>query len=236
MAQAVELDTDTRGETSNALDVTASFKVLITGFGPFKTHTINPSWEAVSLLPDRIPNTNIEIVKEQIQVSYNYVDVTVPALWKKYNPDLVIHVGVSDMADKITLEVCGHRDNYASEDIYRKLPPNLKCKAAELCQCTDSIDVIKTALDVESLVKEFQTNKANINQVLDIDISRVDVCVSSNAGRYLCEYIYYTSLCLDNNRCLFIHVPTINSPYSLQELTQSLLCIIYIISQGQLSK
>lgn len=57
--------------------VETSFKVLITGFGPFKSHAVNASWEAVSRLPDRIPDTNIEIIKEKIEVSYSYVDSTV---------------------------------------------------------------------------------------------------------------------------------------------------------------
>ena len=34
--------------------------------------------------------------------------------------------------------------------------------------------------------------------------------ISTNAGRYLCEFIYYTSLSVDPSRSLFIHVPDLN--------------------------
>lgn len=223
---------DTTPITSdNGLDSTASstFRVLITGFGPFKTHSVNASWEAVSLLPDKVPNTNIEIFKEQVQVSYTYVDTTVPQLWKKYNPDLVIHVGVSDMARTITLESCGHKDDYISHDIYRELPCDAKCKAAE--RCPEPTEQIRTQLNLAKLIEDFRTKKSDLHEALEVDISKVDVTLSCNAGRYLCEYIYFTSLCIDSGRCVFIHVPVIGVPYSLSELTDSLLSIIVLLSR-----
>lgn len=39
---------------------------------------------------------------------------------------------------------------------------------------------------------------------------KVKIEISSNAGRYLCEFIYYSSLSIDNSRCLFVHVPDLN--------------------------
>lgn len=228
---------DTNEITCNALEPTSDyFKVLVTGFGPFGAHPVNASWEAVSCLPKTIPNTNIDIFKEQVEVCYKYVDTRVPQLWKKYKPDLVIHVGVSDATRKITLESCGHRDDYKGLDNYKYAPCDSKCKAAEKFENSKDVQILKTSLDLDDLVTQFEANKSLLNKTLNIDISKVDLQLSCNAGRYLCEYIYYTSLCQDNTRSLFIHVPPIDKPYSLQELTQSLICIIFLLCQQLISK
>lgn len=44
--------------------------------------------------------------------------------------------------------------------------------------------------------------------------------------RYLCEYIYYKSLHMDRTRVLFVHVPPLDKPYSVQELGNGLNLII----------
>ncbi|KAL1451341.1 hypothetical protein WDU94_005728 [Cyamophila willieti] len=236
MAKAAKLEA-MENSTLNDIEDTpsVSFKVLITGFGPFRNFPINASWEAVSLLPDKLDVNNIEIIKEQVEVSYDYVDNTVPQLWKQYNPDLVIHVGVSGVAEKITIESCGNGDQYEKPDVYDKMPCDFLCKAANVCDATDSSLEIQTELDLNDLVKQFELKKHDLGKLLNVDISKVGIELSCDAGRYLCEYIYYTSLCMDKARCVFIHVPPINEPYSLTQLTQSLLSIIYILSQQMLS-
>uniref|UniRef100_A0A8D9A1W3 Pyroglutamyl-peptidase 1 n=1 Tax=Cacopsylla melanoneura TaxID=428564 RepID=A0A8D9A1W3_9HEMI len=233
MAKQAAKSEDLENSTLNDIEDTTcvSFKVLVTGFGPFRNFPVNASWEAVSLLPDRVDANNIEIVKEQVEVSYDYVDNTVPALWKKYNPDLVIHVGVSGVAEKITIESCGNRDQYEKPDVNDAMPCDFSCKAANTCDATDSSYEIQTGLDLNDLVNQFQSNKDELAMLLNVDIGKVGIELSCDAGRYLCEYIYYTSLCMDKSRCVFIHVPPINEPYSLKQLTQSLLSIIFILSQ-----
>ena len=42
--------------------------VLITGFEPFGGQSVNPSWEAVAALPDRVGQHNL--VKLQLPVEY----------------------------------------------------------------------------------------------------------------------------------------------------------------------
>lgn len=62
-----------------------SHVVLITGFGPFRGHKINASWEAVKLVPTESLN-QADVIVQEIPVIYNVVDSIVPELWKKYNP------------------------------------------------------------------------------------------------------------------------------------------------------
>lgn len=64
--------------------------ILVTGFGPFSTHVVNASWEAVKELQELWTNSvefaDVKLVAEEIPVSYDYVANHVPRLWKKYNP------------------------------------------------------------------------------------------------------------------------------------------------------
>lgn len=64
--------------------------ILVTGFGPFQEHMINASWEAVKelqkLWADSKDVSDIELIIEEIPVSYSDVSSYVPQLWKKYNP------------------------------------------------------------------------------------------------------------------------------------------------------
>lgn len=58
--------------------------IHVTGFGPFRGFTkSNPSWEAVSLLPDYIIHNGqqISIVKHEIPVTYKAVDQKIKEIW-----------------------------------------------------------------------------------------------------------------------------------------------------------
>lgn len=60
--------------------------ILVTGFGPFRDHIVNASWESVKLLPDEIDG--YQIVKKEIPVLYNDVEMKIPALWEELNPEV----------------------------------------------------------------------------------------------------------------------------------------------------
>lgn len=44
--------------------------------------------------------------------------------------------------------------------------------------------------------------------------------------RYLCEYIYYKSLCINKNQTIFIHVPNLDQDNTAEKLALQLKCII----------
>ena len=66
-------------------------KVLITGFQPFGKETMNPSFEAVRLLPDEIMGA--QIVKAEIPVVFHKGGEKVQELVRSEKPDIVILVG-----------------------------------------------------------------------------------------------------------------------------------------------
>lgn len=64
--------------------------ILVTGFGPFNKHAVNASWEAVKELQKMWVESKefpgVELITEEIPVSYDYVSTYVPQLWKKHSP------------------------------------------------------------------------------------------------------------------------------------------------------
>ena len=81
-----------------------TIRVLVTGFGPFRDHTVNASWEAVKLInPDDIimlsrhgresaeedfmaNQPTIQITFCELEVVYNTINQVIPDLWEKYKP------------------------------------------------------------------------------------------------------------------------------------------------------
>ncbi|KAK4941270.1 hypothetical protein LTR10_018806 [Elasticomyces elasticus] len=103
-------------------------KVLVTGFGPFKSFLINPSWLIASALPDELypitesagkPAYKIKLIihNEAIRVSYSVVAEIMPTLIAQYNPDYIVHIGMAGGRDCYSLETRGHRDGYRIKDV-----------------------------------------------------------------------------------------------------------------------
>jgi pyrrolidone-carboxylate peptidase len=85
---------------------------------------------------------------------------------------LVIHVGVSSYANKITLETCAHKEGYVRCDHFGNKPSKgTECIAKSLESC------IQVGINVENICDYLNTNLP------------VKACVSENAGRY--DYIVY---------------------------------------------
>ena len=65
--------------------------LLITGFAPFGRETVNPSYEAVKLLPDHIGG--IKITKAEMPVSFAASGPALKAAMARHRPDAVLCVG-----------------------------------------------------------------------------------------------------------------------------------------------
>ena len=99
-------------------------KIILTGFGPFGSHEINASWESAKLVPDLWKNDKFELVVEEIPVQYEFVQTKMPEKWADLKPAFYVHVGVSHIAKKVTLETLGHNKSYNKPDIDGKFPSN----------------------------------------------------------------------------------------------------------------
>eukprot|EP00088_Acartia_fossae_P026326 TRINITY_DN27144_c0_g1_i1.p1 TRINITY_DN27144_c0_g1~~TRINITY_DN27144_c0_g1_i1.p1 ORF type:complete len:205 (-),score=36.52 TRINITY_DN27144_c0_g1_i1:264-878(-) len=195
-------------------------KIVVTGFGPFDGHPTNASWQAVQKIPQLWENSeykkSVEIVTEEIPVSYSFVQGQVPSKWKPV--DFVVHVGVSGMASTITLETCANNSGYNRPDV------DGSCPAGQVCnkECDDRLETLNTCLPVQQICQD-------LNDKLQED--GIEFTSSCNAGRYLCEFVYYASLSQTENCTLFVHVPPLDQPYSQDELAKALVCIIEQITK-----
>ncbi|XP_072943088.1 pyroglutamyl-peptidase 1-like isoform X2 [Epargyreus clarus] len=158
-------------------------------------YSINASWEAVKLVnkEELEKKHNVQVVLLEIPVTYDHVDELVPALWKTHTPILMLHAGVSYMAKELTLEMQAYKNGYKGKDFFDKCPADYTCPAGDAF-------VLHTKLDVEKICKNYN----------EVKVAETTTVASKDAGRYLCEYIYYTSLSMDNMRTLFVHVPEID--------------------------
>uniref|UniRef100_A0A8C3NEL8 Pyroglutamyl-peptidase I n=1 Tax=Geospiza parvula TaxID=87175 RepID=A0A8C3NEL8_GEOPR len=121
---------------------------------------------------------------------------------------LVVHVGVSGMATTVTLEKCGHNVGYKGLDNCRFCPGS-QCCVEGGPECIDSI------IDMDAVSSRVSA--------LGLDVT---VTISKDAGRYLCDFTYYTSLYQSHGRSAFVHVPPLGKPYSAEQLGRALQAII----------
>lgn len=186
----------------------ANKTVLVTGFEPFGEHTVNSSWVAVQELKRLGLGEEIDLHVCEVPVEYQAVQSLLPSLWKQHQPQLVVHVGVSGIATTVTLEQCGRNHGY------RRVDNCAFCPDSQCCM-EDGPDCIESVLDMELICKRLNSSGLG-----------VAVSVSNDAGRYLCDYTYYTSLYLGQGRSAFVHVPPLGKPFSSEDLGRALQAIL----------
>ena len=164
-------------------------KLLITGFEPFDGKTINPSWEAVRLLPDRIGD--YELCKLNIPTVYGLAARTVLEKTEEIGADVIICVGQAGGRDAVTPERIGVNIRDA------RIPDN----AGVLCRgeriVPEGPAAYFSTLPVEAMSQAIRDGE-------------IPSAVSNTAGCYVCNDVLYTLL----NRYAgtpvrvgFIHVP-----------------------------
>ena len=143
---------------------------------------------------------------------YDAVAKSIPKLIEEVKPRMCIHVGVSPYKE-VKLEKCGKNFPYFMEDVDGKAPHGFKCVA-------DGPQSIETCFNVEKICEKVSQKQND-----------VEFGVSSDAGRYLCDFIYYTSLSINSAPVLFIHIPELDKPYTSHQLASALKTIIETLLQ-----
>lgn len=178
--------------------------VLVTGFGPFNKYKINSSWEAVKDLPSmglKCRGEQVHVEVRHMRVSYVDVRSEIAILWKEIKPDICVHVGLSP-SRVIKLEKYACNKGYLSPDVDFLVPiaSTVHPGSPEILESTVDLDKIRRQV----LFKQ----------------GEVKVELSFNAGQFLCDFIYYLSLHINEAPVLFVHVPPLDEPYSKSELSE----------------
>ncbi|XP_037933885.1 pyroglutamyl-peptidase 1-like [Teleopsis dalmanni] len=189
--------------------------IIVTGFGPFGGfEAVNPSWEAVKLLPDNFESnkTPYNIEKLEVPVEYAAVDKAIEEIWSR-NPILVIHCGVHSASKCVLVEKLAYNNCFMRKDFSGC---TLQNGSASLKNSKTKF--IYTGLDVNKIIKTIEECHCKSAEAAAQS--------SRNPGNYLCGYIYLKSLDINRNRSLFVHVPQIDKPFSSQEVSDMIFNIV----------
>ena len=164
-------------------------KLLITGFDPFGGETVNPSWEAVRLLPEEIGACRL--TKLQIPTVFGLSAETVLAAAEKLQPDVILCIGQAGGRSGVTPEVVGINLREA------RLPDNAGNQPADVSVVENGPAAYFATVPVRAMVKA----------VNDVGIS---AALSYSAGTFICNDVLYSLLHHyhgTQTRVGFIHVP-----------------------------
>lgn len=164
-------------------------KLLITGFDPFGGESINPSWEAVRLLPRTIGE--YELCKLQIPTVFGLAAKTVLDKAAQIHPDVIICVGQAGGRAAVTPERIGINIRDA------RIADNRGNIPQDEPVVPGGPDAHLSTLPVKAMIAA-------------ITAAGLPGGISNTAGTFVCNDVLYTLLHHYRGtevRCGFIHVP-----------------------------
>ncbi|KAF2106969.1 hypothetical protein BDV96DRAFT_617140 [Lophiotrema nucula] len=212
-------------------------RVLVTGFSPFQQVTLNPSWEIAKQLPKTLTShngDNIELLipGQHVPSVYQELLTQSPTLIEKYDPDIVLHIGLAAGYEWFAAEQSANREGY------HEIPDNERrviTRAENKKLFGKSPASLASSLDLESAVETWRNSlrgftfpaKKSDNRVAPKgkeQIKRngsgksakankgIDVRLSNSVGNYVCGFVYYVSLLEMQKRkgrrdVAFLHTP-----------------------------
>lgn len=173
--------------------------ILITGFDPFGGADVNPSWEAVQLLPDRIAGHDVH--RLQLPTVFSRSGEMLLEAAEKIQPALVILCGVAQGRQAVTPELVAVNYRMAS------IPDNAGQSYPGVKIDEDSPAAFMTKTPVQDIIAAIR--RADIPAQLSL-----------SAGAYVCNDLYFAAL-KNNLPALFIHVPgteAVDTPHAAQAI------------------
>ena len=166
-------------------------KLLITGFEPFGGEKINPSWEAVRLLPKEIGD--FEIFKIEVPVVFEKAAKFVLEKASEINPDAIICVGQAGGRTGITPEMVAINLRFAS------IPDNEGNQPKDIPCVESGENALFSTLPVRKMTAA-------------VSDTGIPCSISYSAGTYVCNDLIYHVLHHykgTETKACFIHVPFI---------------------------
>ncbi len=168
-------------------------KLLITGFEPFGGESTNPSWDAVTLLPDEI--NGYKLTKLLVPVTFGEGAEFIIKKAEEISPDVILSIGQAGGRGEVTPELVGINLRHGG------IPDNRGYQPNDESITEGGADAYFSTLPVRKISEA-------------ISLSGIPSRVSYSAGAYVCNDVIYTLLshCKDTPvRFGFIHVPYCDS-------------------------
>ena len=137
---------------------------------------------------------------EPVEVAYKNVRQLVPKLWEGRKIDYMIHIGMATGRKFYSVERRGHRDGYKMKDVNGEFLEDFE-REERSSPWVGMPDELKSSCDIDDTWRRWR-----------VALPDIDVRVSEDAGRYLCDFIYFSSLAHlekrgEERRVVFFHVP-----------------------------
>ena len=144
--------------------------------------------------------------------------------------DIVLNIGLAPGRKYYSIESCAHRDNYVKKDIDGETMEG----DTYWRDTYNSPLILEPSFNVPDIWRRWKQA---------LLLTDEDVRPSSNAGRYLCEYIYYASM-LESwrrdpggiRRYMFLHVPSGTTEEDLGRGIRVVLALIAALVGSELMK
>ena len=161
--------------------------ILVTGFEPFGGAEVNPSWEAVKLLPEEIGGASI--VKALLPTTFHGAEERLLEEIQKWNPDALISVGVAGGRREI------HVERVAVNLRDARIPDNVGFQPVDMPVAEEGPAAYFATLPVKAMVEAIKE-------------AGVPAAVSNSAGTFVCNDVMYTALHRGKVPMAgFVHVP-----------------------------
>jgi pyroglutamyl-peptidase len=198
-------------------------KILVTGFDPFNGEKINPSFEAVKLLPNTIGD--YEVIKLEVKTIFRFSAEQVIDAIRTHKPSVVLMVGEAGERDKISIERIGINLDDA------RIKDNAGLQPVKQSISETGADGIFATIPINEIYEELKK-------------AEIPVEISNSAGTFVCNHLLYsvlnflsTSASFKIIKAGFIHVPLLPeqaSEYKLkgmekEKITQALLIALKTI-------
>lgn len=171
-------------------------QILLTGFEPFGGESINPSYEALTALPDRMGG--ISLIKAILPVSFARSGPALETLLTDYHPDMVLCVGQAGGYAGITLERVAINLRDAT------MPDNDGLQPVDEPVVSGGPAAYFSTLPVKTMASVLKENG-------------IPASVSYSAGTYVCNNVMYTLLHLIQTRNLPIQGGFLHVPFSMEQ-------------------
>lgn len=172
-------------------------KILVTGFDPFGGESINPAFEVIKNLKDKIAGA--EVIKLQVPTAFNKSVEKTAEKVAEIKPDFVLNIGQAGGRSDITVERVAININDA------RIPDNLNQQP------------IDEVIDAEGEAAYFATIpvKAIVQSIRE---KNIPASVSNTAGTYVCNHLMYGTLNYIHKNNLNVKAGFIHIPFLFQQV------------------
>ncbi|WP_437187682.1 hypothetical protein SH668x_001088 [Planctomicrobium sp. SH668] len=152
-------------------------RLLVTGFPPFANRPVNPSQTLVQdVLAGKVQfPAGITVKAALLPVDYDAIESRFVELVEEFRPDVWLAFGVGRNTIPIQLETVGHNCDDAS------IPDNAGVLRQNQLIRDDGPELYRVKHSVDSLLSSLQSEN-------------VESGISDDAGRYLCNHLFYYAL------------------------------------------